>query len=425
MRRRLTTPCLVAALLLACGTARAENWPQWRGPTNDGISTETHVPTEWSATKNVAWKLPLPGRAGSTPVVWGDRIFLTSGDAGKDVLLLCVGTDGKELWRRPLAGRDQNFRRDEGNDASPSPSTDGHHVWAYAGTGDLACFDLEGNEVWHFNVQDRYGKFRIQWGMHTTPLLYGDRLYMQLFYTGSRWVVALDKNTGKEVWKVDRAGDARAESEQSYSSPVIGHNGDQAYLVTHGCDYAVALRLEDGSEIWRVGDLNPKDHYRPDLRFVASPVASADVIVVPSAKDHPVVGIKPDAAGLVRAGSPYELWRRPRGTPDVPSPLVHDGLVYLCREEGTLICLDAKTGKEHYAQRLRPERYRASPVYADGKVYLTSHEGVVTVVKAGPKFEVLAVNELPDQIAASPAVSNGRIYLRTFGALYAIGPAVK
>jgi outer membrane protein assembly factor BamB len=429
VKRLLTPVCLLAAglgVLSWPGAARADNWPQWRGPTLDGVSTETNLPAEWSATKNVAWKLPLPGASGATPVVWGDRIFLTSAD-GDDVVLLCLSTEGKELWKRPLGTGKGWFGpgRDEGNQASPSPSTDGQHVFAYAGTGDFACFDLDGKEVWHFNVQQRYGPFRIQWGVHTTPLLHGDRLYLQILHSGAALVVALDKATGEEVWKVKRQSDARAECEQSYTSPVIGRNGKDEYLVTHGCDYAIGLSLQDGHELWRVGDLNPKERYRGDLRFVASPVATADLIVVPSAKNGPVVGVKPDAQGVVQKGGEYEQWRRPNNTPDVPSPLVHDGLVYLCRENGGLICLEAKTGKELYSERTHSARYRASPVYADGKVYLTARDGVFTVVKAGPKFEVLAENKLPDQFAASPVVSNGRIYLRGFGALYAIAPAAK
>jgi outer membrane protein assembly factor BamB len=288
----------------------------------------------------------------------------------------------------------------------------------------LGCFDFDGNEVWKFNAQERYGKFSLQFGMHSTPLLYGDRLYLQLFHTAGAWVVALDKETGKDIWKVARESDGVAECLDSYASPCIWHKGKDAYLITHGNDYAIAHRLEDGAEIWRVGDLNPKSNYNRTLRFVASPVATADLIVVPSAKHGPVVGVKPDASGLLMSGNPHEQWRA-KDTPDVPSPLVHDGLVYLCRENGTLVCLDAKTGTQHYAQQLHRESYRASPVYADGKVYVTARDGVVTVVKAGPQFEQLASNELLDRTYASPAISNGRIYLRGWAALYAIGTAGK
>jgi outer membrane protein assembly factor BamB len=413
-------------VLAAAGAATAENWPQWRGPDNDGVSRETHLPTQWSATENVAWKLPLPGSGGSTPAVWGDRLFVTCQD-GADVVLLCVGTDGKEVWRQKVgAGAGKTGpSRDEGNGASASPSTDGKHVYAFTGDGDLACFDFDGHEVWKCNVQERYGKFKMQWGFHSTPLLDGDRLYLQLFHSGAHLLIALNKADGKEIWKAERKSDGRAENEQSYASLVMWRKGKDAYLIAHGDDYATAHRLTDGSEIWRVGGLNPKDHYRNDLRFVASPVASPDLIVVPSAKDHAVVGVKPDATGLVEDGSPFQQWRLPKGTPDVPSPLVYDGLVYLCREDGRLVCLDAKTGEEKYNQRMHPSRYRASPVVADGNIYLTARDGVVTVVKAGPKFEQAAVNTLPDQFAASPAVSGGRIYFHGFDALYAIGPKGK
>ncbi len=423
----MTRSAVARRLLLACllvsssvGLVRADNWPQWRGPDNDGASKETNLPTKWSATQNVAWTLPMPGMAGSTPIVWGEHLFLTSAD-GDDLVLLCVSTAGKELWKRKLGSGKVRALSDEGNGASSSPSTDGKHVWAFVGSGDFACVDFDGKEVWKFDAQKRYGKFNIAFGMHTTPVLYGDRLYLQLIHSSGAWVIALDKTTGETVWKVERKSDGRDECEHSYASPCIWHNGKDAYLITHGNDYAIAHRLDDGKEIWRVGGLNPKDRYNATLRFVASPVATPNLIVVPSAKNGPVVGVKPDAAGMITAGNAHEQWRRTSNTPDVPSPLVHEGLVYLCRENGVLICLDAKTGKELYQERTHNQRHRASPVYADGKIYLTARDGTVSVVKAGPKFELLATNRLPDQISASPVVANGRIYLRGFKTLYAIG----
>ena len=401
------------------GLAHADNWPQWRGPANDGTCTETGLATEWGPTKNIAWKLPMPGMSGATPAIWGDRIFVSSED-DNDVVLMCVSSDGRPLWKRLLGAGKARFRRDEGNQASPSPSTDGKRVYAFTGAGDFVSFDLDGKELWRFNAQERYGKFRIQHGMHTTPLLHGDRLYLSLLHSGGMWVIALDTATGKEVWKVARPTDGRGEGEHSYASPCLWRNDQDEYLVVHGCDYTTAHRLSDGSEIWRLGDLNPKNKYDFSLRFVASPVAASDLIIVPTAKNGPVVAVKPEAKGMVAIGSPFEQWRKPHNTPDVPSPLVHDGLVYLCNERGVLTCMDAKTGKEHYQQRLHSARYRASPVYADGKIYCTARDGTVSVVRAGPTFQLLATNQLPDQIAASPAISQGRIYLRGFEALYAI-----
>jgi outer membrane protein assembly factor BamB len=399
---------------------KAENWPQWRGPTDDGISKETNLPAEWSATKNIRWSLKLPGQSGATPAIWEERIFLTSQE-GDDVVLMCIGADGKERWKRKLATGKSRYMRDEGNLASPSPSTDGQYVYTFTGTGDFACFDFEGKELWKFNAQERYGKFQIQWGMHVTPLLHGDRLYLALLHSGGWWVIALDKTTGQEIWKVRRESDAQRECEQAYASPCLGNDGKEDYLIVHGCDYTTGHRLTDGSEIWRLGDLNLPEKYNPTLRLISSPVATAGLIVVPTAKSGPVVGVKPDAKGLIKTGGPFEQWRRNRDTPDVSSPLVHDGLVYLCREMGVLICMDAKTGKELYQERLHSARYRASPVYADGKIYCTARDGTFTVVKPGPNYERLAENKLPDQFASSPAISNGTIYLRGFETLYAVG----
>jgi outer membrane protein assembly factor BamB len=415
------TRLLAACCLLLTATAftRADNWPQWRGPENNGISKETNLPAEWGETKNLAWKLKLPGMAGSTPVIWGERIFLTSAD-GKDVVLLCANTGGRELWKQKLGPGGGSYFRGEGNDASASPCTDGERVYAFTGNGDLAAFDLDGKEVWKFNAQDRYGKFRIMHGMHVTPLLHGDRLYLSLLHSNGSWVVALEAKTGKEVWKVERKTDGRGEGEHSYASPCLWRRDKDELLVVHGCDYTTAHKLDDGSEVWRLGDLNPKGSYNPTLRLVASPVATPDLIVVPTAKNGPVVGVKPGATGLIKTGGEFEQWRLPRGTPDVPSPIVHDGLVYLCNERGYAVCLDAKSGKEHYNERIHADRYRASPVLADGKVIVTARGGTFTVYKTGPKFEVVATNRLPDQFTASPVISNGRIYLRGFDALYAV-----
>jgi outer membrane protein assembly factor BamB len=424
---RLAPSLLLASCVVVSGAAgaRAENWPSWRGPENNGISHEARLPVEWGEGKNVAWKLPLPGKAGSTPVIWGDRLFLTSAD-NNDLALLCVGTDGKLLWKRKIARAVRlAIKRDEANEASASPSTDGKHVYAFVGSGDFVCFDFDGNEVWKFNVQDRYGKFRIQHGMHSTPLLHGDRLYLSLLHSGGHWVIALDKATGKEVWKVTRPTDAQSESKEAYTSPCLWQNGKEECLVVLGCDYTTGHRLSDGAELWRLAGLNPKARYNYAFRIIASPVATPDLLVVPTARGVTVVALKPGASGRIEPGSPFEQWRTARGSPDVPSPLIQNGQVYLCRENGVLICLDAKTGQELYQKRLHESRYRASPVYADGKVYLTARDGTFHVVKAGPTYELLTTNTLPDEFTASPAIANGRIYLRGFRALYAIQEGTK
>jgi outer membrane protein assembly factor BamB len=400
---------------------RADNWPNWRGPDNNGVARANGLPVTWNESRNVAWKLPLPGKVGSTPVVWGDRIFLTS-SRDNDFVLLCIRTDGKLLWERPLARAvDPASKKEEGNEGAASPSTDGKCVYTFVWSGAVACHDFEGGELWKFNAQERYGKFEILHGVHSTPLLHEDRLYLALLHANGHWVIALDKATGKEVWKVERKSDAVGVSREAYSSPCLWHDGKRASLVVLGCDYATGHRLEDGSETWRLGDLNPRAKYNTTLQLISSPVATPEMLLVPTAKGGPVVAVRPGAAGLIQPGGPFELWRAEKVTPDVPSPLVHGGLVYLAGDNGLLRCLDAKTGAELYRERLPADHYRASPILAAGRVYLIARGGTVSVVKAGRSFELLATNTLDDHFTASPAVANGRLYLRGFRSLYAIG----
>ncbi|MBA2114964.1 outer membrane protein assembly factor BamB family protein [Bremerella alba] len=410
-----------AVLLLTTlvSSAFAENWPSWRGPDNQGISSEKNLPTQWSADKNIAWRLPMPGAAGSTPIVWDDHIFLTS-VADNDLILMCVGTDGVEKWRRVMGSGNQDVRGDEGNSAAPSPSTDGKHVWAFFSNGSLACFDFEGNEIWQIDVQEKYGEFDIQFGLTSTPVLHNDKIYLQLIHSGGAKVVAIEKATGKEAWVTDRTSDARLECEHSYASPIVYAGEEAQFLLTHGADYSIAYDLETGDEIWRVGGLHPPGRYDVTLRFVSSPVAKDGMVIVPSAKRGITVAVKTTSKGNITDKKEFYDWTH-EVTPDVPSPLILGDLVYLCRENGNLIVLEKDSGKQLYEERTNRIRHRASPVYADGKIYLTGRDGMVTVVQPGREFKILAQNELGEAIAASPVISNGRIYLRTFDALWAIG----
>ena len=411
--------------MLICLSGQGENWPQWRGANWNGVSSETGVPFKWNKETNIAWRLSMPGPAGSTPAVWGERVFVTSTD-GKDLILLCVSTSGKELWRVKVGEGNRDVRGDEGNSASPSPSTDGNHVWATMANGAVACYTVEGDEVWRLDLQQRYGKFKIAFGMTATPVLDKGRLYLQMIHgegraeTQEAMVACLDAATGDEIWKHDRVTGASKENEHSYASPMLYRDDTREYLVTHGGDYAIAHQLADGREIWRCC-MNPQGAtYHPTLRFVSSPLAVGGMIVVPSAKGGPVVSLKPDAEGDVSDRSDAFHWKHQRGTPDVPSPLYHNGIVYLCRENGNLVCVDSSTGEKLYEERTTRDRHRASPVYADGKVYLTARKGIVTVVKAGRKFEILSQNDLGEATTASPVISSGTVYIRTFDALYAI-----
>lgn len=420
---------MVAVAIAVSGTAFGENWPGWRGPAGNGVSSEKNLPVEWSPTQNVAWKLALPGSAGASPVVWGDRIFLTSVNEAGDLLLIAIDTNGKELWQKKVSSGNKAARGDEGNSASPSPVTDGQHVWAFMGDGTLGCYSVSGDELWKFNMQDRYGKFSIQFGMSSTPVLEDGVLYFQLIHgegnptTREAVVVALEGASGKQLWKVDRPSDAEAENEHSYASAMMYHDGATKLLLTHGADFIVAHDLKDGHEVWRCGGLNRRDdpslRYDPTLRFVASPVSIPGLIIAPSAKGHPVLAIKGNGKGDITNEADKHLWTWKK-TPDVPTPVIVDDLVYLCMENGNLTVLEVKTGKEVYTQATHRMRHRASPVYGDGKLYLTARDGKVHVIQAGREFKILAVNDLGEDQSSSPAISNGTIYMRTFQHLWAI-----
>lgn len=415
---RQVLPLLV--VLVVSLAARADNWPQWRGPKNDGRSAETGLPTEWDQAKNVVWKLKLPGRGASTPAVWGDRIFLTSLD-GDGVALLCVGTDGQERWKKTLAtGGRVSGRNGEGDDASGSCSTDGKHVWAFAGTGPLACYTVDGEKVWEQDIR-KYGKFGIQFGIHWTPVLYKDKLFLQVMHRNAQKVVALDAATGKELWAVDRPGYGKGESPDTYASAFVWDGPGGPLVIAHGNDYCTAHRVEDGSEVWRVNGLNPSSNGA--WRFVSSPLVTPELIVVPSCKSGPTVALNPAGAkGAIEPGSPAELWRL-KSTPDVVSPLLVDGIVYLLdSNSGLLTAVEAKTGREVYRKGLGVKQiYRGNMVSADGKIYVVGRDGIGAVVQAGPEFKLLATNDLKEIVYASPAVSNGRLYLRGRDHLYAIG----
>ncbi len=428
--------CLVTATASIGGlpsSALGEDWPQWRGPRGDGISVEKNLPAKWTETEHVLWRTALPGQGGATPAIWGDHIFVSSAKGDDLVLIALSAKSGKVLWEKKVTSGNQDARAGEGNSASPSPSTDGKHVWIFFGTGVLACYDFEGNEKWKFDVGQRFGRIDIQFGMTSTPILDGDGLYLQLIHgpmkrddmsqTGK--VIKLDKLTGKTVWEFDRKTNVNFECKHSYASPFIYDDGKQKFLVAHGADCTTGHDLATGTEVWRLSRLNGPSplfsKHDDTFRFVASPAVVKNWIIVPTAKEGPTVGLKVDdkLRGDGVETSPNVAWKLER-TPDVSIPLVHDGLIYLLHKDGKLQCIELDTGKEIYFERTHTSQHRASPVLAGDKIYLCAKDGMVTVVRTGRKFEIIAQNKMPDPITASPAIADGTLYLRTYGAIYAI-----
>ena len=402
-------------------SASAENWPQWRGPKNDGISNEKGLPSKWSADENIVWKAKLPGPGASTPCVWGEHLFVTAQEES-GLSLLCYGTDGKEKWKAKLSAGKATARGDEGNLASASCSTDGKRVFAFVGSGELVAYDFAGKEVWKVDTAKVYGAFKIQFGAHWTPVLHKGKLYVTLMHQKLQQIVCFNADDGKEVWKADRTSDGKGESPDVYCSPFLWEKGDKALLIVHGNDYCTAHELADGKEVWRVTELNPKKKNQEMFwRAVSSPLVTPDLIVVPSCKTYPTVAIDPNGAkGEIAPGSSSEKWRF-KSTPDVPSPLLVDGVVYLMGDKGKLNAVDAKTGKELYEITVTNERHRASPTYFDDKILLIGRQGNMVVIKPSREAGEMVKNKLPDTVTGSPAISGGRIYLRGWNYLWAIG----
>jgi len=402
--------------------ANTETWPAWRGGEHNGIAQAENLPADLEDGKHILWRVELPGAAPSTPVIWKDRIYLSSAEGENGLLIMALDTQGKEIWRHSVAGKNYAIRRGESNAVASSPVTDGEHVWFLFGTGTLVCVDKSGKTKWQLELFDAYPKFNMYHGYASSPLLRDGRLYLQMLHTDAQLVVALEAATGKEVWKHTRETKAEVESLHSYASPIPFEKGEEPMLVVHGSDVVTGHRFSDGSEVWRCGGLQNPDRYNNYFRLVATPVVSDGLLVVPSAKNGPVWGLLPAGkTGDLQTQKQAQAWKLPDNTPDVPSPLVADGLVYLCRENGILLCLDAKTGETIYTERVHSGNHRASPVLADGKIYIPAGDGTLSVIKPGRKFEVLAKNSLGERTAASPAVANNTLYIRTFEALYAIG----
>ena len=460
-------PLLVFALMtfLAGNALLSANWPHWRGPAHNGVSPETALPVTWGATceaqaaqapaapasrgrgsfgfgqegrpltplacakfktENIAWSLPLPAYSGSTPIIWGDRIFLnvaTAANSGELELWAIDRRAPSVVWKRRLA--DANHMERKQNMSSPSPVTDGRHVWVMTGVGILKAFDFEGKEIWARDIQKDYGRFGLNWGYASSPLLKGDALYVQVLHgmktDDPSYVLKIDANSGKTLWRVERPTPAQHESPDSYATPTwIEANGRTELIVTGG-DVVSGHDPATGKEYWRADVLNP-DRNRA-YRIVASPTVVGDLIIAPT-RNNPMTAMRPGGSGDV--ARTHVVWSFAQG-PDVPTPVSDGKLLYVVRDNGVVFALDVKTGATVYGpERLPAGTYSASPILADGRIYVTTEEdGKTTVFRAGPKFEILSTNSLLGDCSpyclSTVAVSEGQLFMRTSSFLWAIG----
>jgi outer membrane protein assembly factor BamB len=378
---------------------------------------------------NIAWSLPLPAYSGSTPIIWGDRIFLnvaTAANAGELELWAIDRRKPSVLWKRRLA--DTNHMERKQNMSSPSPVTDGRHVWVMTGVGILKAFDFEGQEIWTRDIQKDYGRFGLNWGYASSPLLKGNALYVQVLHgmktDDPSYVLKIDAASGKTLWRVERPTPAVHESPDSYATPAWIEANGRAELIVTGGDVVSGHDPTTGREYWRADVLNPNRNGA--YRIVASPTIVGDLIIAPT-RNNPMVAMRPGGSGDVARS--HVVWTFAQG-PDVPTPVSDGKLLYVVRDNGVVFALDVKTGKTVYGpERLPSGTYSASPILADGKIYVTTEEdGRTTVFRAGPKFEILGTNSLLGDCSpyclSTVAISEGQLFMRTSSYLWAIGQRV-
>ncbi len=442
LSQSLSSLVLLFACLCAFSTGAAApsvNWPQFRGPGSLGVAESPTLPDHWSTNENVAWKIELPGRGWSSPIVWGDRVFLTAVTSEAEVeppkkglyfggerneipkakhrwLLLCFDLNsGHELWRQEArSAAPSNQLHVKNTYASETPVTDGQRVYAYFGNVGVFCYDIEGKPLWSTNwppVKTRNG-----WGSAASPTLHQDRLFIVNDNEEKSFVVALDAKTGRQLWRVER------DEPTNWATPYIWQNPARAELITAGRKKVRSYDF-DGRLLWELGGMSsiviPTPFSKFDLLYVSSGYVGDKV--------RPVFAIKPGASGDItlkpgETNNPFIAWRQPVAAPYNPSPLVYGDYFYTLYDFGFLGCLDAHTGKEVYGkQRIRAEgstAFTASPWATHGKIFALSEDGDTFVFQAGPEFRLLHTNSLNEMCMATPAIAGDRLLIRSMTKLY-------
>ena len=428
-------------LILTGASVAADNWPGWRGPHANGVTSETNLPERWSQSESIAWQAPLRGAGVSSPIVFGDRVFVTSQEgtgvrrSGNHPSLV-QGPEAASSGERTLTGARQSdttrfivtaFDRvsgrrlweyvvdadgalppthDKHNLASPSPVADGQRVYAWFGTGQIVALDTSGKLAWQRHLATEYGPFDINWGHSSSPALYKDAVILVCYQPSGAYLLSLDAKTGKTKWKQDRGKDVI-----SYSTPVVLQGPRGPEVVINTSEGVEAHDPDTGARLW---------HFAESSRFpipVASP-HQGTLYLTRGYRSGPYMAIK--AGGRGEVSKTHLAWHVPTGAPYVPSLVHYNGLMYMAGENGVVNVVDAATGDRVYQERVGGI-FTASPVAGDGKVYLLSETGETVVLQAGRTPKVLARNTVDGHFVASPAIAGGRLFLRADDRLIAIG----
>jgi outer membrane protein assembly factor BamB len=397
--------------VVAKPTPSTADWPRWRGPNADGVADGRNLPIRWSQTENVRWSLKLPGWGTSSPVVYRGRVFVTSqqADGGKkSLLMLCLDrTNGRELWRHDFGfGVDQRTNP-KSNLAANTPAITEDAVYVAFGNADIARYSHDGKLIWVTRYLPTFGDPKMAWGYNLSPLVLDDAvLFPWDHHTGPCFLIGLDKRTGQIAWKKDRPiGTAHA-------TPLLVEHHGQTDILVPGKNRLTAFDAKTHAELWRYGE--GEGPFNGEI--IVSPVYGDGMVFLQLWRQSPIHAIR-----LRDEGKPPEpVWVSEKPGPQEPSLLYYRGLLYALMDNGVLACLDGKSGKEHYRQRLGGA-CNASPVASEGRIYLSNNDGTTFVVKAGKEFALLATNELGERITASPAVSGNDLFYRTDWHLYCIG----
>jgi outer membrane protein assembly factor BamB len=385
-------------------------WSRWRGPTGQGLVTGSGYPDKWSGTENVLWKTPVPGRGNSSPIVWGDRIFLTTAqDGGRKLSLLAYKrSDGSLLWEASapaIDGRSVESVHQKNGNASATATADGERVYVSFGNRGLMAFDFTGKLVWHRDL----GATSNYWGTAGSPLLYKDRVILYQDQNRDSFIAAFDAKTGKDIWRTPRT--ARV----GWGTPAAIHAAGRDEIIVNGQYAVVAYNPDSGQELWRANGTTNET--------VPTPVVGHGLVFNSSGRAGPTLAIRPGGTGDV-TGS-HLAWSSPRGSPFIPSPILLGDHLYMVNDMTSVAtAFNAATGATAWQGRLgvaRAEGFSASPVALDGKVFFTNDEGETFVLKAGGTFELLHTNSIGERTLASPALVDGKWYIRTEGHLFAIG----
>ena len=409
----VTLAFLSAASLFA---KDSENWPAWRGPESQGSTDAGSYPSTWSATNNLVWKAPLPGKGSSTPVVWQKQIFLTAPAAGRDAVL-AFDWAGRPLWQTTL-GLERKGKHANGSGSNPSPATDGHALFVCFKSGDLARVDLDGKVAWKTNCFDADSD-TLFWDYGTSPVLTENDVVIARMHHGDSYVAAFDKTSGRLHWKVPRQYETPEEDDHSYASPLVAQSEGRQMVLVWGALHLTAHAALDGKLLWSCGDFNPQA--RKNWVAVASPVLDRNVVVIPFGRGNRLDGIQLGGSGDVTAT--HRLWLREDTGAFVPTPAVYRDRVYLLRDRGEIECLDPKTGTTIWSGALPRDSaaYYASPVVAAGKLYCAREDGVVFVTRAEGPLEILGENDLKERVIASPVPVSSRLLFRAEKHLFCIG----